>query len=70
MVPGQKKQRFTTGDLINHLRTELWAKAVGCGNFSGFVKQQHQTKSRRNTTNDMTGALFYSRKIGKSAKVQ
>lgn len=60
--PAKKEQRFTTGDLINHLRTELWAKAIGCGNFSSFVKQHHQTKSQRNTTNHMTGALFYSRK--------
>lgn len=60
--PAKKEQRFTTGDLINHLRTEMWAKAVGCGNFSSFVKHQHHTKSRRNKTNDMTGALFYSRR--------
>jgi len=60
--PAKKPQRFTTGDLVNRLRTELWAKAVGCGNFSSFVKQQHATRSRRNKTNDMTGALFYSRR--------
>jgi len=59
--PAKKEQRFTTGDLLNQLRTEMWAKAIGCGNFDSFVKQQHQTKSRQNKTNPMTGALFYSR---------
>ncbi|HYN44363.1 MAG TPA: transposase, partial [Candidatus Limnocylindrales bacterium] len=44
--PAKKEQRFTSGDLVNHLRTEMWAKALGCGNFSGFVADQHRTKSR------------------------
>ena len=60
--PAKKEQRFTTGDLLNHFRTEMWAKAMGCGNFDSFVKQQHQTKSRQNKTNPMTGALFYSKR--------
>jgi len=60
--PAKKEQRFTTGDILNHFRTEIWAKAMGCGNFDSFVKQQHQTKSRQNKTNPMTGALFYSRR--------
>lgn len=56
----KKEQRFTTGDILNHLRIEAWATAFGM-NFSGFVKQQQATKSRRNTTNPSTGAIFYSR---------
>jgi hypothetical protein len=31
-------------------------------NFSGFVKKEHQTKSRRNTSNTLSSALFYSRR--------
>jgi hypothetical protein len=60
--PAKKQQRFTSGDLVNQLRTELWAKALGCGSFSGFVNSQHQTKSLRNSTNPLTSAILYSRK--------
>jgi hypothetical protein len=60
--PAKKDQRFTSGDLLNHLRTELWAKALGCGNFSGFVSHQHQTKSQGNTTNALSSAILYSRR--------
>ena len=60
--PPKKNQRFTSGDLVNHLRTEMWAKALGCVNFSGFVSQQHQTKSLRNTTNTLSSTILYSRK--------
>jgi hypothetical protein len=60
-VTAKEGDRFTTGDLLNHLRTELWAKGLG-SNFSGFVKKEHQTKSRRNTSNTLSSALFYSRR--------
>lgn len=60
--PAKKEQRFTSGDLVNHLRTEMWAKALGCGNFSGFVNDQHKTKSQRNLTNPLSSAMLYSRK--------
>lgn len=59
--PAKKEARFTTGDLLNQLRTEMWAKALGT-NFSGFVKKQQAIKSRRNTTNPLAGAVFYSRR--------
>jgi hypothetical protein len=59
--PAKADERFTTGDLVNHLRTELWAKGLGT-NFSGFVKKEHQTRSRRNKSNPLSGALFYSRR--------
>ena len=60
--PAKNKQRFTSGDLVNQLRVELWAKALGCGSFSGFVESQHQTKSHRNSTNPLTSAILYSRR--------
>jgi hypothetical protein len=60
--PAKKEQRFTSGDLVNHLRTEMWAKAMGCGNFSGFVSNQHYTKNRRNVANPLSSSIFYSRK--------
>lgn len=58
--PAKRDDRFTTGDLINHLRVELWAKGMGM-NFSGFVKKEQTTKSRRNRATPLTSALFYSR---------
>ena len=60
--PAKKQQRFTTGDLINQVRTELWARALGCGNFSAFVKTQQLNKTRRNKTKPLTSAILYSRR--------
>jgi len=60
--PAKKEQRFTSGDLINQLRTELWAKALGFGSFYSFVSNQHQTQSLRNETNPLSSAILYTRK--------
>ncbi len=57
----KKNHRLSTGEIINLLRTELWAKSIGF-NFSGFVKKQFQLKSLRNTANPFESALFYVRK--------
>lgn len=54
--------RLTTGDIINNLRAQLWAKALGCDSFSGFVKQQNQSRSHLNITNTLSSAIFYQRK--------
>jgi hypothetical protein len=58
----KENQRQTTGDMINNLRAQLWAKALGCDSFTGFVKQQNETRSRKNATNTLSSALFYQRK--------
>lgn len=58
----KKDQRLTTGDIINNLRAQLWAQALGCDSFSGFVKQQHETRSHKNAANPLTSALLYQRK--------
>jgi hypothetical protein len=60
--PAKQQQRFTSGDLVYQLKTELWAKAPGCGSFSGFVSEQRHTKSHRNSTNPLTSAILYNRK--------
>lgn len=57
----KENQRLTTGDMINNLRAQLWAKALGCDSFTGFVKQQNETRSRKNITNPLSSALFYRR---------
>lgn len=58
----KKNQRITTGDILNNLRAQLWAKALGCDSFPGFVKQQIETQSQKNVANPLTSALFYQRK--------
>lgn len=59
--PAKRQQRLTTSEIINLLRTQLWAKAVGYGNFSGFVKQQHKLKTSKNYVNTLQSAIFYIR---------
>lgn len=58
----QKKpeKRFSTGDIINNLRAELWSKAVDM-NFSGFVNNEIKTQSLRIKANPCTSAMFYMR---------
>jgi len=53
-------KRHSTGDLINNLKAQAWTKAIGL-NFSGFVNQELETQSRRNTANPFTSAMFYMR---------
>ncbi len=55
------QQRLTTGDIVNNLRAQLWAKALGCDSFTGFVKQQKQTRSRQNITDTLSSAVCYQR---------
>jgi hypothetical protein len=59
--PNKNPHRQTSGDLINLLRTQLWAKALGC-NFSSFVNQQLKIRSHKNKANALSSALFYLRK--------
>lgn len=58
----QKKEgkRPSTGDLINNLKAQAWAKAIGM-NFSGFVNQELKTQSLRNVANPCFSAMFYMR---------
>lgn len=56
----QKNKRQTTGDIINNLRAQLWAKAIGI-NFSSFVNHEGHLQSRRNVANHNTSAMFYMR---------
>ena len=59
--PEKKQQRLSTSEIQNILRAQLWAKALGCNSFSGFVKQEHRTRSRKNTAKPLSSALFYMR---------
>lgn len=53
-------QRYSTGDIINNFRAQLWASAIGV-NFTGFVEQETIAESRRNESNPFTSAVFYQR---------
>lgn len=59
--PVKKEQRLSTGEIINLLRTQLWAKALGCENFSGFVKRELVTRSRKNYAPSLSSAICYMR---------
>jgi hypothetical protein len=54
------EKRHTSGDLINNLRAQLWARAIGL-NFSDFVNREWKTQSLRNNANPSTSAIFYMR---------
>jgi len=58
--PKKANARITTGDLLNHIRAQLWAKAIGI-NFSGFVNQQFKLQSQKNEVNPSVSAMLYLR---------
>ena len=58
--PKDMAKRVTTGDLLNNLRAQLWAKATDL-NFSDFVNNQIKTRSLRNKENCNSSAAFYMR---------
>ena len=66
MIPRPKwyqkdnKNRVTTGDLLNNLRAQLWAKATKM-NFSDFVNNQINERSLKNKKNHTGFAAFYMR---------
>ena len=53
-------KRITTGDLLNNVRAQLYAKAVGM-DFSDFVKNNIGTQSLRNGKTTCNSAMFYVR---------
>ena len=52
--------RHSTGDLINNLKAQAWAKTIGM-NYSGFVDQEQKSQNHRNVANPITSAMFYMR---------
>jgi hypothetical protein len=57
----KKRTRTTASEIINRLRAELWAKAIGF-NFSDFVKQQFKTKTLEKWDDSITHTFMYVRK--------
>lgn len=60
--PAKNEQRLSTSEIINLLRSQLWAKALGCDSFSDFVKREFETRSRKNCASSLSSAIFYVRK--------
>lgn len=58
--PAKENQRLSTCEVTNLFRAQLWSKANGAS-FSGFVKNQHQIQSLRNSSEPQF-APFYVRK--------
>lgn len=58
--PKDTEKRATTGDLLNNLRAQLWAKATDL-NFSDFVNNQINQRSLKNQLNCNSSAAFYMR---------
>lgn len=58
--PKKEEKRHSTGDIINNLKAQAWAKAIGL-NFSGFVESELLLRSQRNAANPCTSAMFYMR---------
>lgn len=59
--PDKYKKRLSTSEIINLLRSQLWAKALGCDSFTGFVKQLHMSRNRKNYVDPLKSALFFVR---------
>lgn len=55
------QQRLTTGEILNLLRSQLWARTLGCDSFGGFVKRETQTRNRKNYAPTLSSALLYLR---------
>jgi hypothetical protein len=57
----KNQQRLTTNEIINLLRSQLWAKSLGCDSFTGFVKREIETRNRKNFAPTLSSSLFYLR---------
>ena len=59
--PENKKKRKSTGDILNDLKAQVWAKSMGF-NFSHFVNIQNSMQSAKNILNPTISAALYTRK--------
>jgi len=56
----KKNNRITSGDMINNLKAQMWARAIGI-NFSSFVNTELRLQIRKIKVNPNTSAIFYMR---------
>jgi len=55
-----KAPRFTTARAINHLRAEVWGKALGLTNFSDFVAARTPATKPEKFLSDLPSAVLYA----------
>ncbi len=58
--PNKKSNRKTTGDILNVIRSQLYAKAIDM-NFSQFVNLQHKYTNSNNSMISVFSNAFYNR---------
>ena len=56
----EKTKRASTQQLINHLRAELWGKAMGLDNFSGFIDQAISRTKPEKLRPHLQSAVLYA----------
>jgi hypothetical protein len=56
----KEKTRVTTGDLLNNVRAQMYAKSINI-NFSDFVNENNDIRSLRNDLNPYLSAPFFVR---------
>jgi hypothetical protein len=54
------KPRASASDLINHLRFELWGRAISASSFSGFVNTNSPTPKPKKLRPALASTLFYA----------
>jgi len=56
----QPPRRFSTRRAINQLRAEVWGRALGLGNFSGFADSSNPATKPEKFLPDLSSAVFYA----------
>jgi len=56
----RQKPRASTNDLINHVRFELWGRAIASSHFSGFVSKPSPNQKPQNHRPHLSSSLFYA----------
>lgn len=56
----KQERRRSTGDLIRHLRAEIWGKGLGVENFSGFATNHKRASKPEKFENCLASAIFYA----------
>lgn len=59
--PNKSNSKYTTGDVINDLKSQAWAKSMNI-NFTNFVNLQNNIRSAKNRPHVPLAAYLYNRK--------
>lgn len=56
----ETKLRASTSDLMNHLRFEIWGRAINAATFTDFVNSSPPTATRKKPQPSLASTLFYA----------